>query len=167
MDDLKDVKFGSNFNLSEFVVTTTGIDNIPGPVEIENLRLLVVNFLQPLRNAVARRYPNAKIALTISSGFRSVAVNAAIGGSSGTSQHMKGEAADFAITVNGQRLSNQVIIDIVRAEGIAYDQIIDEQLKGRTWVHGSFTSHAKNRKQWLTARDKQGGGTLYSTVQYG
>lgn len=166
MSNLKDIQLSENFNLSEFVVTSTGIDNIPGPNETENIRALVKNFLQPLRNAVSRRNPGAKISVVITSGYRSPAVNEAVGGSSKTSQHMNGEAADFYITVNGQRLTNQQIIDIVRAEQIPYDQIIDEQLKGKTWVHGSF-SKKSSRRQWLTARDSPSGGTAYTTVKYG
>lgn len=167
MTNLKDIKLGENFNLSEFVKTSTGIDNIPGATEIDNLRALVKNSLQPLRNAVVKRYPGAKVAVNITSGYRSPGVNAAVPGSSSTSQHPKGEAADFNITVNGARLTNQQIIDIARAEGIPYDQLIDEQLKGSKWVHMSYSRHTTNRKQWLTARDKQGGGTQYATVQYG
>jgi zinc D-Ala-D-Ala carboxypeptidase len=164
MSDLKTVRLSPNFTLDEFVRTSTGLDNIPGPVEIEKLRALVVNVLQPLRDAIARKYPGAKVAVNITSGFRSLAVNQAIGGSSTTSQHMKGEAADFNVTVNGVRLSNQEIIDTLRAQRLPYDQVIDEQLRGKVWVH---VSHAlSNRKMWLTARDGAQ-GTQYTTVQYG
>jgi zinc D-Ala-D-Ala carboxypeptidase len=168
--DMKTTKLSPNFDLSEFVRTSTGFDNIPGPEEIKNLEALCMNSLQPLRNAVAKRFPGATIAVNITSGYRSPEVNGAVPGSSSTSQHPKGEAADLNITVNGSRLTNQQIIDIVRAERIPYDQIIDEQLtrngKLSTWVHLSF-SRTKNRLQWLTARDRQGGGTLYATVKYG
>lgn len=166
MSDLSKTKLGENFNLAEFVKTSTGIDNIPTPAHIENLRALVKNILQPLRNAFVKKYPGAKVSVNITSGYRSPAVNAAIGGSSSTSQHMNGEASDFNITVNGNRLPNSEIISMIRSLGLPYDQVIDEQLKGRVWVHVSH-SQKSNRKQWLTARDKQGGGTLYTTVQYG
>lgn len=155
MSDLKKIQLSKDFNLAEFVKTSTGIDNIPGDAEIENLRFLVGNVLQPLRDYV-------KKPIRITSGYRSPAVNAAVGGSSTTSQHMKGQAADFQI----DGMTNQQIIDTVRLLRLPYDQIIDEQLRGSKWIHISF-SKAGNRKQWLTARDKAGGGTLYQQVKIG
>jgi len=155
MSDLKKLKLGKDFTAAEFVKTSTGIDNIPGAVELDNLSHLVEKVLQPLRDYVKRP-------IRITSGYRSPGVNAAVGGSSTTSQHMKGEAADFQI----DGMTNQQIIDAVRMLKLPYDQIIDEQLRGSKWIHVSY-SKTKNRKQWLTARDKQGGGTLYSTVMVG
>lgn len=155
MSDLKKIKLSENFSLAEFVKTSTGIDNIPTPEAIENLKALVTNVLQPLRT-----YINKPIRIT--SGYRSPAVNAAVGGSSTTSQHMKGQAADLQI----DGMTNQQIIDTVRKLKLPYDQIIDEQLRGSKWIHVSY-SKTGNRKAWLTARDKQGGGTQYATVQVG
>lgn len=155
MSDLKKIQLSPNFNLSEFVRTSTGIDNIPGPEEIENLRALVTNVLQPLREYVKRP-------IRITSGYRSPGVNAAVGGSSKTSQHMKGQAADFQI----DGMTNQQIIDAVRMLGLPYDQIIDEQLRGSKWIHVSYVKTG-NRLAWLTARDRTGGGTQYATVKVG
>lgn len=155
MSDLKKIQLSPDFNLGEFVKTSTGLDNIPTDVEIENLRLLVANVLQPLRTYL-------KKPIRITSGYRSPLVNAAVSGSSTTSQHMKGQAADFQI----DGMTNQQIIDTVRMLGLPYDQIIDEQLRGSKWVHVSY-SKTGNRKAWLTARDKTGGGTLYATVKVG
>lgn len=155
MSDLKKIRLSENFTLDEFVRTATGLDNIPGDAEIENLRLLVANVLQPLRSYL-------KKPIRITSGYRSPRVNAAVSGSSTTSQHMKGQAADFQI----DGMTNQQIIDTVRQLGLPYDQIIDEQLRGSKWIHVSY-SKTGNRKQWLTARDKQGGGTQYTTVMVG
>lgn len=154
MNDLSKVKLSENFSLDEFVKTSTGIDNIPTPEVVERLRALVKNVLQPLRTYLGKP-------IRITSGYRSPAVNAAVGGSSKTSQHMRGEAADFQV----EGMTNQQIIDAVRALRLPYDQIIDEQLRGAKWIHVSYSN--TNRKQWLTARDKQGGGTLYSTVMVG
>lgn len=164
MSNLSKVQLGPNFTLDEFVVTSTGLDNIPDETAIKNLRALVTNVLQPARNAVQRKYPNSKIVWKISSGYRSPAVNTAIGGSD-TSQHVLGQASDNSVFVDGKKLSNQELIDIIRADRLPYDQIIDENLKGKQWVHISYKTGG--RKQWLTARDKTGGGTLYTTVQYG
>lgn len=153
MSDLNKVRLSPNFTLDEFVTTSTGLENIPGPLEIENLRLLVENILQPLRT-----YLNQPI--NISSGYRSPLVNTAIGGSK-TSQHSKGQAADFSVP----GMTNQQIIDAIRYLKLPYDQVIDEQLKGKHWVHVSYVKGG--RKQWMTARDGANGGTVYSTVKTG
>lgn len=154
MSDLSKVKLSPNFNLNEFVVTSTGLDNIPGPEEIENLRLLVQKILQPLRT-----YLNQPI--KISSGYRSPLVNTAIGGSK-TSQHSKGQAADFSVP----GLTNAQIIEAIRKLNLPYDQVIDEQLRGKHWVHVSYVKNG-GRKQWMTARDGANGGTVYNTVLVG
>lgn len=147
------MKLSENFTLEELLVTSTGLPNKPTDAEIANLKALAVNILQPLRTAIGKP-------IKISSGFRSEAVNKAIGGSP-TSQHKIGQAADFSV----EGMTNQQIVDKVRELGLPYDQIIDEQLKGKKWIHISYK--AKGRKQWLTARDKQGGGVVYATVKIG
>ena len=155
MNDFKKIRFSKDFTLDEFVRTSTGVDNIPNQTEIDALQALVTNVLQPLRNHFNKP-------LRITSGFRSILVNAKVGGSSKTSQHMKGEASDFQI----EGVTNQQIIDAARKLRLPYDQIIDEQLRGSKWIHVSY-SQKGNKKQWLTARDKEGGGTLYKQIMLG
>jgi len=162
MSNLKKDQLTKNFNLSEFVQTATGIENIPGPVEINNLKALAVNVLQPARNAVAKSFPGAQIIWKITSGYRSQLVNAAVGGST-TSQHPKGEASDNQVFVNGVQLSNLELIGIIRASGIPFDQMIDEELKGKKWVHLSY-SQSRQRRQLMTARDGANGETVYKTI---
>lgn len=150
VDSLKEVQLSENFSLSEFVKTGTGIENIPSETAIENLRELVRNVLQPLRTYV-------KTPITISSGYRSPLVNAAVGGAE-SSQHVSGEAAD--IIVPG--LSNQQILRAIQILRLPFDQLIDEQLKGKTWVHVSFKQNG--RRQMLTARDGPNGTTVYNAI---
>jgi len=147
------MKLSENFTLEELLITSTGLPNKPTDAEIANLKALVVNILQPLRTHLGKP-------IQITSGFRSAAVNKAIGGSA-TSQHKIGQAADFHV----DGMTNQQIIDKIRELKLPYDQIIDEQLKGKKWVHVSFKPNG--RKQWLTARDKTGGGVVYATVKNG
>ncbi len=155
MANLKKNQLSKNFSLDEFVITATGIENIPGEKEITNLKLLCEKILQPLRNAVG-------VPIIITSGFRSELVNAAVGGSSSTSQHKTGQAADFHIP----GMTNQQIIDLIRKLKLPYDQIIDEQLNGKKWVHVSYK--ATPRLQWLTARDVgPGRPEKYQTIKYG
>lgn len=156
MQNLNTTRLSKNFVLGEFVKTKTGLDNIPNDQEIDNIRALVVNVLQPLRDYFARP-------LVVSSGFRSQAVNEAVGGSE-TSQHRSGEAADISI----EGVTNRQIIDAATFLRLPYDQLIDEQTKDklsgdiRSWVH---VSHAANRRRQeiLSARwDPQAQKTVYS-----
>ena len=165
MTNLKKNQLSKNFNLSEFVKTSTGIENVPGETEIRNLELLCQKILQPLRDAVGKP-------ITITSGYRSPLVNSNVKGSSKTSQHMKGQAADFMI----EGMTNQEIIDLVRKLKLPYDQIIDEQLwkwspvsgwRLAKWVHVSYNLSG-TRFQWLTARNSQEKtDTIYTTIKNG
>jgi zinc D-Ala-D-Ala carboxypeptidase len=141
MRQLQNIRLSKNFTLDEFVVTATGLENIPGETEIENLRQLVEKILQPLRDAVGKP-------VVISSGYRSLSVNTAIGGA-GTSQHLKGQAADF--TIPG--MTNEEIIARIRALRLPYDQVIDELKAGKRWIHVSYNPSRTQRLEWLTFRD--------------
>ena len=83
----------NNFSLEEMIQSQTALrnnlDNTPNESQIENLKGLCENILQPLRD-----YYQSPIKVT--SGFRSEKLATLIG-SKPTSQHCKGEAADFEI----------------------------------------------------------------------
>lgn len=138
-----------NFRLSEFIRSETasrrGIRNVPGPQQIAALEQLCLNILQPVRNQFGR-------AVIVTSGYRSPTLNKAIGGSS-SSQHTKGEAADF--TVSG--VSNMDVCRFIR-DHRPFDQLIYEF--GETgWVHVSYRV-GRLRHQTLRAV-KRGGRTRY------
>ena len=79
-----------NFTLLELIKSDTavrkGINNNPSAGQIENLKALCENILQPVRDHFGR--------VKITSGFRSEELCLAIG-SSVNSQHAQGCAADF------------------------------------------------------------------------
>lgn len=113
----------THFNLDELTrsqtATRLGIDNTPpGSAQINLARL--AEKLEAIRTACGNR------SVQITSGYRSPALNARIGGSR-TSAHMEGRAAD--IVVRGMT-PVQVARAIERA-GIVLDQLIYEG----TWVH--------------------------------
>lgn len=87
------MQLSEHFELAEFLVSETaarrGIANEPPPEVIENLRRLCRRVLEPLREHLNRP-------IVITSGYRSPALNRAIGGSS-TSHHMQGRAADIIV----------------------------------------------------------------------
>jgi hypothetical protein len=143
-----DERISANFTMREFGASATakreGIDNtIPGHVK-PAIRALVHNILQPLRTATGW-------AMTVTSGYRSEALNRAVGGAA-SSQHRTGEAADIVFTSNGGRVA---IIDAarrVKSLGLPFDQM----KLYNTFLHLSFTEKRANRGQVLYSRDYMG-----------
>ena len=146
-----------NFSLVELTKSQTaerkGIDNTPSTEHQENLKSLCTRILQPIRDHFNR-------VVSVSSGYRSVDLCVAIG-SSTSSQHAKGEAADFEIF----GLSNKELADWIN-ENLDYDQLILEYWKKEDpnsgWVHCSCKSEG-NRKQYLRAY-KENGSTKYEPI---
>ena len=147
-----------NFTLQELTYSDTairkGMDNTPNEEQIENLRLVCNNILEPVR-------VHFKAPVVVSSGYRSVAVCEAVGSSS-KSQHTKGQAADFEIF----GIPNKEVADWI-VNNIDYDQCIlefwNENEPNSGWVHCSFSS-AGNRRQYLKAQ-KIDGKVVYSPMQ--
>jgi hypothetical protein len=93
--------------------------------------------LEPLRDAMGH-------AIKIGSGYRCPALNQAVGGVS-NSQHMKGEAADLCI--DGDKVKGKRWFDWIKAH-CEFDQLIWEHNdRGSYWVHVSFRTDGRNRKQ--------------------
>lgn len=129
-----------NFTMSELIHSETAekynILNIPDKKALDNMLLLIVDCLQPIRNYINKP-------MIISSGYRSVRLNShpSINGKP-NSQHLTGQAADF--TIKG--MTPKQIIDKIIASGIEYDQLINEH---NIWVHVSYNK-GHNRKQNFT-----------------
>jgi hypothetical protein len=97
----------------------------------------------------------------ISSGYRSKELNSAIGGSL-TSQHCQGEAIDIDMDGSASGVSNADVFKYIK-ENLNFDQLIWEfgTKENPDWVHVSFESTGKQRKQILRAT-KVNGKTKYS-----
>ena len=124
-----------NFTLSELTRTSTGISNQPNKQEVTALIKLCGKLLQPARDLYGA-------AIHVNSGFRSFAVNKAVGGAR-NSQHMRGEAAD--ITVHSKE-KNKILFELIR-DNLSFDQLINE--RDFSWVHVSYRSEGENRMQVL------------------
>ena len=139
------MSLSANFSLEELTKSQTatrkGIDNTPTPEHQDNLKSLCTHVLQPIRDHFDR-------VVTVSSGYRSPELCTAIG-SKITSQHAKGQAADFEIF----GVSNKELADYIN-QNLDYDQLILEYWKesdpNSGWVHCSFKTES-NRKQYLKA----------------
>tara|TARA_R110000803_G_scaffold22170_15_gene55414 strand:+ start:598 stop:1038 length:441 start_codon:yes stop_codon:yes gene_type:complete len=124
--------------------TRKGINNKMSNEQTNNASRLCINVFEPLREALGNK------PIQISSGFRSIALNKRIGGSS-TSQHCKGEAMDLKIDSKGF---------FYIKDNLNFDQLIWEfgTTDQPSWVHVSYSTN--NRKQVLRAI-KSGGKTKY------
>jgi hypothetical protein len=111
------------------------IDNNPSRVVVENLEALVLNVLDPLREAYGKP-------IRVNSGYRSPRLNLVIGGAK-NSQHMTGEAVDITA---GSKEDNKWLFDYIFRH-LPYDQLIDES--NYSWVHVSFKNGDTNRQQVL------------------
>ena len=140
------MRISKNFTLEELTASATakakGISNNPGQTDIVNLCGLVHNVLQPLRDWWGKE-------VKIGSGYRSLALNRAVGGVS-NSQHMKGEAADLCI--DGDIQKGKSWFQFIK-QHCEFDQLIWEKnpKTGAYWVHVSYRCDGKNRKQVINS----------------
>ena len=152
------MQLSKNFSLQALIKSQTaerkGIDNTPSTEHQENLKLLCTSILQPIRDHFSR-------VVSVSSGYRSPELCTAIG-SKITSQHARGEAADFEIF----GLSNKTLADYIDSE-LHYDQLILEYWKesdpNSGWVQCSFSA-GNNRKQYLKAYKDENNKTRYEPI---
>ena len=148
------MRLSENFSLNEFTKSDTavrkGINNTPNETHLENMKSLCENVLQKVRTHFGK-------SVRITSGYRSPELCEAIG-SSKTSQHAKGQAADFEITGIDNKVLAEYIID-----NLDFDQIILEFYTdgdpNSGWVHCSYKDD--NRKQVLRA-SRVDGKTRYT-----
>lgn len=127
------------FTISELTFSETAtrkaITNTPNKNQVIALNALCINVLDPLRESLG-------VPVHINSGYRSLVVNWAVGGSS-TSQHLKGEAADLVV-------AGSELLDVARQVAklkLPFDQMIYE---GK-WLHLSHAINGKQRREILKA----------------
>lgn len=136
------MRLSKNFTYDELVYSATAerlkLDNTPNERETEFLRRLANEVLQPIRDKWGRP-------IVVTSGFRSEAVNKAVGGVK-NSQHRLGQAADLKI---GSKAQNKAlfnfIADMVKNGEIRVGQLIDEY--GYSWIHVSLPREGKTNNQ--------------------
>ena len=138
-----------NFNLQELIKSDTAIrmdiDNNPNADQIEKLKALCENILQPVRDHFGR--------VKVTSGFRSEKLCLAIG-SSVNSQHAKAEAADFECP----GVDNVELFDWIK-NNLEPDQLILEFYTpgepNSGWIHCSWIPEGR-RASFLHAYRSEG-----------
>ncbi len=143
-----------HFTLEEMVKSPTAntdhIDNTPTAEITENLKMLCINVLEVIRDLV-------KESLHVSSGYRCLTLNTAIGGVNipgHLSQHTEGKAAD----IEAEGYTPEQLFKLIEDSGIRFDQLIWEP----SWVHISWNGE-HNRHEKLRAT-KIGKKTIYTSL---
>jgi len=159
--DLKE-KLSPSFTLGELAgaddpkwaqAQIAGLSTVPasGPRDKTvhaRLRLLAQTILQPVRDHVGKP-------VRINSGYRSPAKNASVPGSSKTSQHMFGEAADICVPGLNDAQLRELFDWIAFSSGLPFGQVIFEDKRptqeGGAWIHISLGApyRTKNNRQTL------------------
>ena len=135
------MQLSEHFSLEELTATShREIDNTP-PIDIIDQLKCTARGLEHVRLLLG-------VPVLINSGYRSPAVNAAVGGSE-KSQHMKGEAADFIAPKFGTPFE---VCRLLEASDLRFDQLIFEQ----SWAHVSFVDYRPPRRSVLTWKKGQG-----------
>jgi uncharacterized protein YcbK (DUF882 family) len=134
------MKLSKNFSLNELTYSSTArankVDNIPDRWELENLKKLCNEVLQPIRDKYGK-------SIFINSGYRNPIVNRLVNGSS-TSQHMRGEAADITVgSKEGNKKLFEMIVEMIENGEIKVGQLIDE--KKYSWIHISLPFSKTNQ----------------------
>ena len=141
----KMMKLSDHFTIGELTKTSAmGIDNTPSHAAVLNLKNLCENWLEELRYSYNLLYcmkpgedyetsKNVK-PLLINSGFRSEAVNKAIGGVKG-SNHLTGCAVDIRVTGPEQAIRYAcILLDIADESKRDYDELLIERNRyGAIW----------------------------------
>ena len=143
-----------NFSLAELTKSETalrlGIENQPDDEQLNNLLLLCANVLQPIRDHYGK-------GVKVNSALRTIPVNRAVG-SSDSSHHVKGQAADIEIP----GVPNADLAEYIR-DNLPFTQVILEfytrGVPDSGWVHVSYDPQ-NLKKQALTAV-KENGKTVY------
>lgn len=125
-----------NFSIKELCKSPTAVklnlNNTPYDLEVQdNLLYLITEVLQPLRERLQKP-------IIVTSGYRSLALNKAIGGVK-NSQHLKGQAADIHVP----SMSISDLFNFIKDSGIEYDQLINEYDQ---WIHVSYNKKGNRKK---------------------
>ena len=148
LSELNGLRLSPHFTLAEMTKTKakTKDGNIPSRVHIENLKQLCM-WLEMLREEWNERYGEGDDPIIINSGYRSEAVNKAVGGVD-SSNHLTGCAAD--IHVNGiEQLLRYAVILLDLSDGMKRDfdeLLVERSPKGSYWLHFAVRPKDNRRK---------------------
>ena len=134
-----------HFTLGELTKTKTGISNVPNEEQVNNLRR-VCRWLEQLRRRWNNLYGEGDDPIIINSGFRSPAVNKAVGGVP-NSNHLTGCAVDIRCVGMEQALRYAaILLDISDLSHEDFDELLIEQKRNVIWIHFAVRPSGNRRK---------------------
>ena len=143
----KEARLSPHFTLGELTKTSVkGVDNTPNHAAVLNLKNLCV-WLEALREEYNRRYgeDSSSLPIVINSGYRSEAVNKAIGGVKG-SNHLTGCAVDIHVSGIEQAIRYAtILLDISEERKEDFDELLIEK-KNSYWLHFAVRPSGNRRK---------------------
>ena len=150
MNSEKLMNLSEHFSLAELCKTRTGMENVPNEAQVENLKRLC-RWLERLRRRWNDLYADdggvgMEEPLIVNSGYRSAAVNKAVGGAP-TSNHLTGCAVDIRVAGLEQLLRYAVILlDISDESGEDFDELLLERKGAVMWLHFAVRPSGNRRK---------------------
>ena len=141
----KEINLSEHFCLAELTKTSVNIENVPNEAQVENLRR-VCRWLERLRKRWNDKYGDGDDPIIINSGFRSAAVNKAVGGVP-TSNHLTGCAVDIRCIGMEQALRYaSILLDISDMSREDFDELLIEQKRSVVWIHFAVRPSGNRRR---------------------
>ena len=139
------MNLSEHMTLAELTKTNTGIENVPSEAQVENLKR-VCRWLERLRKRWNDKYGDGDDPIIINSGFRSAAVNKAVGGVP-TSNHLTGCAVDIRCIGMEQALRYAaILLDISDMSREDFDELLIEQKRSVVWIHFAVRPSGNRRR---------------------
>ena len=153
------MKLSEHFTLAELTKTSVMIENVPNEAQVENLKRLC-SWLEMLRSEWNNRYAgsltpnpspkgegNSDDPIIINSGYRSPAVNKAVGGAP-NSNHLTGCAVDIHVSGMEQLIRYAaILLDISDERQEDFDELLLERSsRGTYWLHFAVRPFGNRRR---------------------
>ena len=153
------MQLSKNLSLNEVIKSNTalrrGIDNTPNEEHLKNLKYVAEKVFQPIREHFG-------VPIYISSGYRSQALNEAIGGSP-RSFHSHGMALDLDQDGRNKGVSNADVFYYIK-NNLQFTELIWEfgDEDNPNWVHVAIAPGREDEKK-IKIAERVNGKTTYST----
>ena len=138
-------RLSQHMTLGELCKTSVRMENVPNEAQVENLKRLC-RWLERLRRRWNDLYGEGDDPIVINSGYRSAAVNKAVGGAP-TSNHLTGCAVDIRVAGLEQLLRYAVILlDISDESKEDFDELLLERKGAVMWLHFAVRPSGNRRR---------------------
>ena len=135
-------RLSQHFTLGELTKTNVKIENVPNEAQVENLKR-VCQWLERLRGRISP----TPTPIIINSGYRSEAVNKAVGGAP-NSNHLTGCAVDIHVSGIEQLIRYAaILLDISDERQEDFDELLLERSpRGTYWLHFAVRQSGNRRR---------------------